>query len=220
VADTKISALTAASAGAAANEFAINEAGTSKKLTLAQIDTFVSPTVISSGAAPASGAFPDKGVGSEAWLLNTADNAVTTIEDVMTLTGLVAGTYLFEYFLVWRSGTTTVGCTFTVDYTGTVTRVRATRHGQTALATAADGVADGTVTSLTGGVVQNWGAIADAGALGPNTGVGSTTEDQFEYIRGIIVVSTTADLKLRMNGEGDAAVTFKADSLAIVKRVA
>lgn len=43
MADTKISALTAASAAAAANEFAINEAGTSKKLTMAQIATFLYP---------------------------------------------------------------------------------------------------------------------------------------------------------------------------------
>lgn len=39
--DTKISALAAASAAAAANEFAINEAGTSKKLTAALLKTFV-----------------------------------------------------------------------------------------------------------------------------------------------------------------------------------
>lgn len=43
MADVKISALTAASAAAAANEFAINEAGTSKKLTLAQITDYVCP---------------------------------------------------------------------------------------------------------------------------------------------------------------------------------
>jgi Pectate lyase superfamily protein len=41
VADTKISALTAASAALGADELPINEAGTSKKLTVAQIKTFV-----------------------------------------------------------------------------------------------------------------------------------------------------------------------------------
>ncbi len=50
MADTKISALSAASSVAAANEFAINEAGTSKKATAAQIRTFVgtntAPTVV------------------------------------------------------------------------------------------------------------------------------------------------------------------------------
>ncbi len=41
MADSKISALTAASAAAAANEFAINESGTSKKVTAAQIKTLI-----------------------------------------------------------------------------------------------------------------------------------------------------------------------------------
>ena len=43
MADTKISGLTAAAAAAAANELAINEAGASKKVTLAQISGFFSP---------------------------------------------------------------------------------------------------------------------------------------------------------------------------------
>lgn len=43
MANTKISALTAATAGADADEFAINEAGTSKKITLAQIKTHPFP---------------------------------------------------------------------------------------------------------------------------------------------------------------------------------
>lgn len=44
MADTKISALTAAAASAGANELAINEAGTSKKVTTDQIDTYISAT--------------------------------------------------------------------------------------------------------------------------------------------------------------------------------
>ena len=46
MADTKVSALTAASVAALANELPINEAGTSKKVTLAQIETlFTVPPV-------------------------------------------------------------------------------------------------------------------------------------------------------------------------------
>jgi len=41
VADTKISALTAASTAASANELAINEAGASKKLTLDQVQQYL-----------------------------------------------------------------------------------------------------------------------------------------------------------------------------------
>jgi hypothetical protein len=50
MADTKISALTAASAVASTNEFAINEAGTSKKVTAAQIKTFTVNTPTASNA--------------------------------------------------------------------------------------------------------------------------------------------------------------------------
>jgi hypothetical protein len=56
--DTKISALTAAAAAADANEFAINEALTSKKLTALQVKTYVSnsPTLVTPALGiPASG---------------------------------------------------------------------------------------------------------------------------------------------------------------------
>ena len=57
MADSKISALTAASAAAAANEFAINEAGTSKKLTAAQLTTLVlSAPLFAAGSASAASA--------------------------------------------------------------------------------------------------------------------------------------------------------------------
>lgn len=54
MADTKISALTAAASAADANEFPINEAGTSKKVTLAQMETQISasPTLTGTPAAP------------------------------------------------------------------------------------------------------------------------------------------------------------------------
>src|SRR3954470_12709950 len=62
MADIKISALTGATAAAAANELAINEAGVSKKVTMAQVRTFVSsptaPTVVSVTAEFTSTAVP------------------------------------------------------------------------------------------------------------------------------------------------------------------
>lgn len=216
MADTKISALAAAAAAAGANELAINEAGTSRKLTVTQIATFVGPTIISG----ATGAANQGGAGSETLQHLTADNPVTTVETIMSTTGLVAGTYLFEYYIVWRSGTTTVGTSFAVDYTGTVTRVRATRHYQTTGAAAATGISDGVSAVLTGTLVEHMSTVSDNGALGPNTGVASTTEDQFDQIRGIIVVSTSADLNLTMTGEGNGAVTAMTDTTLRLTRTA
>jgi len=56
MADTKISALAAASAAAAANELPINEAGTNKKLTLAQVAALLANTAFIRGADIASAA--------------------------------------------------------------------------------------------------------------------------------------------------------------------
>jgi hypothetical protein len=173
-----------------------------------------------SAAAPAAGAANTAAAPSETWLLNTANNAVTTAETVMSVTGLAIGTYFYEYYLVWRSGAAGTGIAFTVDFTGTVTRTRVVRHGQSGITTASDGIADGTVAAVAGGVVQNWGAIADNSALGPSAGVAATTEDQFEHVRGIMVVSTTGDLNLVATGEANGAVTFMADSLLLLKRLA
>jgi len=218
--DTKISALTAVVTPASTDEFGVNQGGVSKKITLAQVEAYVGATLRSSGAAPAAGAANAAAAPSRTVLLNTADNAVTTVETVMSCTGLAAGTYFFEYFLVWRSGTTTVGTSFAVDFTGTVTRVRATRHYQSTGGAAATGVSDGVSAVLTGALVEHHSTNADNGALGPSTGVASTTEDQFDHIRGILVCSTTGNLDLTMTGEGGGAVTFMADSFLQLARLA
>lgn len=220
MADTKVSALTAVATPAGTDEFPVNQGSASKKMTLAQVTTFAGPLVTSSGAAPATGALNGNGVGSETIVVNTADNTVTTVETVLNVTSVVAGTYFFEYYIVWRSGTTTVGTSFNVDYSGTVTRVRATRHMQTTGTTAASGVSDGVAATLTGNVVEHHSTNSDNGALGPNTGVGSTTEDQYDMIRGTMVVSDGGTLSLTMTGEGGGSVTFKADSFVRLLRLA
>lgn len=220
MADTKISALTAVATPAATDEFGVNQGGTSKKMTLAQIEAYVGATLAASGAAPATGAANQANAPSRTMVLNTADNAVTTVETVLNVTSVPAGTYFFEYFIVWRSGATGTGCAFAVDFTGTVTRIRATRHYQSTGGAAATGVSDGVSAVLTGALVEHHSANSDNGALGPNTGVGSTTEDQFDHIRGIMVVSTSGTLSLTMTGEANGAVTFMADSFVQLTRLA
>ena len=218
--DTKISALTAVATPAGTDEFAVNQGGASKKMTLSQVETYVGATLTGSGAAPATGVANQNPAPSRTLVLNTADNAVTTVETVLNVTSVLAGTYFFEYYIVWRSGATGTGASFAVDYSGTVTRMRATRHYQSTGTTAATGVSDGVAATLTGNLVEHMSTNADNGALGPNTGVGSTTEDQFDHIRGIMVVSTGGTLSLTMTGEGNGAVTFSADSFVQLTRLA
>lgn len=58
MADTKISALTGASAAADANELAINEAGTSKKLTSLQMKTYVNTAPTIAAGTASAGTWP------------------------------------------------------------------------------------------------------------------------------------------------------------------
>jgi hypothetical protein len=170
-----------------------------------------------SGAA-ASGAAP-----SETWQIltaNAAANSTTTLTTVMTTTALPIGTYFFEYFIVWQSATATTGVNFAVDYTGTVTRVRTTRHYQSTGTAAASGVSDGLAAVLTGSLVEHMSTRSDAGALGPNTGVDTINADQFDHIRGIIVVSTSADLLLQHASEAATSTQVMADTMLILRRLA
>ena len=171
----------------------------------------------SSGAA-ASGAAPSETL--QILTANATANLTTTLTTVMTTTALPIGTYLFEYFIVWQSATATVGVNFSVDYTGTVTRVRATRHYQSTGAAAATGVADGVAATLTGQLVEHMSTRLDNGSLGPNTGVDTINADEFDSIRGILVVSTSADLLLKHASETATSTQVMADTMLRLTRLA
>lgn len=219
MADTKISALTAAAAALGTMELAVNDAGASKKLTITQLDAFTGPKLI----AGASGAANTAAAPADTWQIltaNAAANSTTTLATVMTTTALAIGTWFFEYYIVWQSATATVGVNFAVDYTGTVTRYRATRHLQTTGAAAATGVSDGLSSTLTGQLVEHMSTRTDAGALGPNTGVDTINADQFDLIRGLMVVSTSADLVLQHASETATSTQVMADTMLLLKRLA
>ena len=213
MADTKISLLTAATAVAAANEFAIHEAGTSKKVTATQIGDFLIKKI--AGSSGAAGDF----ITVQRLSANATANSTTTLTTVMTTTGLADGTWLFEYFVVWRSATSTVGVNFSVDATGTVTRFRATRHYQTTGAAAATGVADGVATTLTGQLVEHMSTRSDNGSLGPNTGVDTINADQMDMIRGIVVTSTSGNLLLNHASETATSTQVMADTCLILRKL-
>lgn len=177
------------------------------------------PTVIS-GATGAANPGPP---GSETWQVlaaNAAANATVTLAAVMTITSLPAGTYQYEYFIVWQAAATTTGVNFAVDFTGTVTRSRMTRIGQTELATAADGIADQAIVSNTGGVAQAWAGRADNANLGPSAGVDTVDVDQYERIFGTIVVSTSGNLVLMHASEVAASSQVMADTCLFLRRLA
>src|SRR3990167_906474 len=209
MADTKISALTAASAAAGANEIAINEAGTSKKATVTQIEAFLRtrglPTVISLGSA--------------------YTNATTTGTEVpLSFTLPAAGTYRAEWLLFMASAATTTSPKFGVNYTGTATRMMAHARVPSAGVSAATGQLEDAVNATTGQVYAYAATTTEtttAPNLGPWTGVVAANVNCYIIVDVLIVVSDTGDLELWAGSEvATSTITLAAGSSGILTRLA
>ena len=204
MADTKISALAAASAAAGANEIAINEAGTSKKLTVTQIEKFlgIQKTTLSSAYT----------------------NSTTTGTEVtgLSFAGLAAGTYHVKWVLLFRTAATSTSVAFGVNYTGTVTTMSVVLKFPSAGVTAATGTWEDELNVTTGAV---WAHLitktktTTAPNLGPLVGVVAANVDIFCVVEGVVVVSDTGDLELWARSEVAASqITLSAGSSGMLVR--
>ena len=137
----------------------------------------------------------------------------------MTTTALPAGTWLFEYHVVWQSATTTVGTNFSVNFAGTVTRYRATRHYQSTGGTASTGISDGESQTSGGQLVEHMSTRSNNGSLGPNTGVDTINVDQYDVISGIAVTSSSGDLTLKHASETATSTQVMADTMLILRKI-
>lgn len=98
MADTKISALAAVASVADAQEFAVNDAGTSKKATAQQIGRLLVARI--AGASGAAGGY----LTVQRLTANSADVTTTALSAaIMTTTGLGAGTWKY-YLTGYESG--------------------------------------------------------------------------------------------------------------------
>jgi hypothetical protein len=209
VADTKISALTAASVALAADEFAVNEAGTSKKLTLTQIITLLQ----------ASYGLPRvKGLAADHAISSTTATEVTGLGPVT----LEAGTYVYLFELIVQSATTTVGIGLGVNFTGTAAvrtiYMRYPSTGTTAITGVMDDVGAGTGQTVEHNVQTAFSTTA------PNmvntAGFATANAPVPVIIEGILVVTASGDLELWHSSETATSTTVKAGSSLVVCRTA
>lgn len=215
MADSKISALTAATAAAATNEFAVNESGTSKKLTLAQIaDYFVTRVSGSSAAAGAN-------ITYQVLTANSSDQTSTTPGTVMTTTGVGVGTWLFEYYLIFQTAATTTGIKIANNHTGTVTTYIMHSDFVSTGGTAGTGVHDAIAAVATSGLHEGMGERVINTSSKATVGVATAAANQFIFVRGIIVISATGSLEFKLGTEVAAsAVKLMADSFLRLTKVA
>lgn len=207
MADTKVSALTAVTTPASTDEFPVNQGGTSKKMTLEQVETYIR-TVIAGNSGTAN----QGGSGHETWQVltsNAATNSTSTIATVMTTSSLPAGVYKYRYDIITQSAATTTAQKFSVNATGTVVHHVYHLFFPSAGVTAATGVADQEVNATTGAVWAHESTRANNTTLGPMTDVDTLNADVHMVIEGMLETSTSGNLLLGHASEVAAASTVQ-----------
>lgn len=181
MADSAISALTAAATAAVANELEINEAGNSKKITLTQLVTLLQtlgmPVV--------------KQLGTLQQSTSTAFAKVTGLDTVLGI-----GTWVFDYRVQWRTSATATSIKLAVNHTGTAARflVEATGfEATTAASTGAQTAIHAAFGLRAGG--QNNVKSASTSIFGPITAAVANA-DLLVCIRGLIAVTESGNLEL------------------------
>ena len=214
MADTKISALTAVTAVAAANEFAVNEAGASKKATADQIATFLGNNLTgSSGAAGANRT-------TLCLTSNSSGITSTTQTTVMTITGVGVGTYRIKGVLIWITAVTTTGIGITLNHTGTLTQFVSTWWTTTTGGPAATGIADQVTATAAGQLVEGKSERVKDTRSSFNVGTDTSGATQLSIIEALIIVSVTGSVELKIATEiAASAVTLLAGSVLEIEKV-
>lgn len=209
MADTKISALTAVAASAGANEFAVNEAGTSKKASLTQVTNYLQTI----------------GMPRVFQLVNNHVISSTTATEVtglgpVTLEPLT--THVFTYYIIGDSGTASVGLGLGINFTGVTNKQVWTRRSVCTSATAANG----TIDDASGNVHTVWDGYAErtffTTAPPVNTGgVASINQNVLIILEGVIrVASPGGNLQLWHSSETAASTAVKSNSSLVIIRTA
>lgn len=152
-----------------------------------------------------------------------AISSTTATEVTLGATGLTVGTYIFTYYLLVQSATTTVSPMYGINFTGTaVVRKMTLRYPGTGTS-ASTGVADDVVAAplATGNVYESQPVTAFT-TTAPNMGhiaaVAAINVDIFVIIEGIMIVTATGDLELWHSSETATSTTIKAgSSLVLIK---
>lgn len=206
--DTKISALSAVAAALLAQEIPVNDAGTTKKLTLAQIETLLQTL----GMPRVSRLDNQHSISS------TTGTKVTELDQT-----LEAGTYTFVYALILRSATTSVSPLLGVNFTGTgaprmhfrfadaSSSLLAELHTMDDEGSNAFGFISGRASNTESTTAPNLGSTA-------TLAVATAATDTLVWIEGIIVVTASGNLELWHSSETATATSVEVGSSLVVVR--
>jgi hypothetical protein len=208
MADTKISALTAAASALAADEFPVNEAGTTKKVTLTQLKTLLQtlgmPRVFGLAAS------------------HTIASATATEVTGLGPCTLEAGTYEYRFQLIVQTSLATTGIGLGINFTGTAAVHTILSSYPSTGTTAISGVMDD-VGAGTGQILEHNVQTAFSTTT-PNmlntAGFATINANVPVVIQGILVVTVAGDLELWHSSETANNTSVMAGSALVVTRVA
>lgn len=199
MADTKISALTTASALTGAEEVAVVQGGASRKTTVSAIRVIDIVKCMTT---------------------DQANSTVTAASATELEASLVPGTHLIKVWICYQAAATTTGAEFRLNCSGgAVSRVVGTWYTLTTGGAATTGIADQS-TTLTAQMMEGKGQRANNAATGPMQGVDTANADQFAVYEGIVMVTTTTTLQFMFNSEVAAsAVTLQEGTTLTASKV-
>jgi hypothetical protein len=213
MADTKISDMTDLTTLASGDEIPVADASdlaVNKSFTLATLTTYLQAAL---------GMPRVKRLSSQHSISSTTGTEVTDLT-----IALEAGTYVFEYYIICRSATTTVGPMFGVNFDGTAavkTMSLQFPDGSIALTAYTANMDDEGVKGL--GVISGMATktyTTTAPNLGTTVGVTTTAADIPAYIRGVLIVTVAGNLELWHSSETATATSVEVGTSLVVTRTA
>lgn len=186
--------------------------------------TFVAPgtsgNVLTSDGSTWTSATPAMTV--KALSVDQADITGITLVEIagLTVASLAAGTYVFQYSMIYQTTATTTGVEFVVDHTGTDSAfVSNARFGSTG-GIAATGIADQVGVGTAAGLMEVKTQRVSGSRPGVTIGVDTINANTLMIIEGVIVTTSVGDLKLMMAAELAALVVrAKAGSALILTKI-
>lgn len=200
----KISGMTAVTTPNPTSEIEVNEAGSTKKITIAQIRDLIIKRV--AGTTTPAGDFTT-------WLslaANSGSITGTTFVTVMEITAVDVGHYHFRCQLIYQTTATSTGINVAVNHTGTTTafacEARFVSTGGTAATKAATQAAQGTTL----GMYEAEGTRTEDAAIGTLSNfiisVDAANSDMIVTIEGYFIVSVSGNLQIKLSAELAALV--------------
>lgn len=148
-------------------------------------------------------------------------NATTTGVEVHQISIGAAGTYVFEWNVMYTSTATGTGISLGINYTGTANPIAGWMEYPGTGTAASTGVSSMVASGSTGQVHESFGFRAEtttAPNMGATAGVDSAGGIMMCVVRGLFICSDTGDLELWHASSGAVSTTVKAGTSVIVYR--